>query len=200
MSINTKRINSPLQIHMQSKIWSGDQRIIHDQNMIRARDSNEIPLLTAFPLTQDQIQRIDTFGHHGHTLHFTPPHNSQHSPYLHSMQVVDLPLSEMEMMSMEHSVPSKRHSSFFQDGLRETSRPRLENEDTLHKTSLDFILSPTYQSFQNPNLPRFQQVLDISKDTYTENTINSNEITNTDPSSRANYFHDDFVEQVKQNL
>ena len=247
MSVNIKRINSPLQIHMQPNLWSEDQRIIHDQNMRMPRDPDGMPLLTAFPLTQDQIQRIDTFGHSGHTVHFPPPHHSQHSPYLHSMQVVDFPVSKMEMMSMEPSIPSKRYSSFFQDSLRETSRPRLENKDTntLNKTSFDYILSPTYQDmlgndrqilqdklklslqqknispsdhsmltqdtlqnklrpinqrFQNIELPRFQQMLAISKDTSRENTNNSDEITNTDHSYKASYFHDDFVEQVKQNL
>ena len=127
MSVNIKRINSPLQIHMQPNLWSEDQRMIHDQNMRMPRDPDGMPLLTAFPLTQDQIQRIDTFGHSGHTVHFPPPHHSQHSPYLDFMQVVDLPLSTREKMSLEPSVPSKRYSSFSQDNLREPSRPRLEN-------------------------------------------------------------------------
>ena len=213
---------------MQPILWSEDQRSIHHQNMRMPRDPDGMPLLTAFPLTQDQIQRIDTFGHSGHTDHFNPPHDSQHSPYLQTMQVVHLPLSTMEKMSLEPSVPSKRYSSFFQDSSRETSRPRLEKTDTntLNKTSSDHILSPIYQDmsgndrqilrdklklslqqkkispsdqsmltqdtlqnklgpitqrFQNPNLPRFQQMF-------------------ADHLARASYFPDDFVEHVKQNL
>ena len=239
MSINTERAN-PLQIHMQPNLWSEDQRIIHDQNMRMPRDPDGTPLLTAFPLTQDQIQRIDTFGHSGHTVHFPPPHHSQDSPYLYSMDVVDFPVSKMEMMSMEPSIPSKRYSSLFQDSLRETSRPRLDKKDTntlnisptyqdmlgndrqilrdklklslqqknispniqsmLTQGTLQNKLRPINQRFQNIELPPFQQMLYISKDTSRENTINSDEITNTDHSNKASYFHDDFVEQVKQNL
>jgi len=198
MSINTERAN-PLQIHMQPKFWSGDQRMIHDQNMRMPRDPDGTPLLNAFPLTQNQIQRIDTFGTHGDTFHFPPPHDSQFSPYLHSMQVVDLPLSTREKMSLEPSVPSKRYSSFSQDNLRETSRPRLENtgldtyetgRETLQKKLKDSIQgnqeSPNHVVIPNPYKPY---------------AIISEEYIRQLPSfQREQYFEHNYAHQVQDNL